>query len=73
MRLDTKIDVIIVCFHGLLMVSLSPSLTYLFFIVFYRVINILLGKGYIELEETLLQWKQKAHLMARLEVIRTYK
>mmetsp|Transcript_27417 Transcript_27417/g.46341 ORF Transcript_27417/g.46341 Transcript_27417/m.46341 type:complete len:122 (+) Transcript_27417:70-435(+) len=32
-----------------------------------RVINILIGKGYIELEETLLQWKQKTHLMARLE------
>lgn len=35
----------------------------------FRVINILLGKGYIELEETLLQWKQKSHLMARLEVM----
>ena len=36
--------------------------------LYFRVINLLLGKGYIELEETLLQWKQKSHLMARLEV-----
>ena len=33
-----------------------------------RVVNILIGKGYIELEETLLQWKQKSHLMERLQV-----
>ena len=36
--------------------------------VYCRVINILLGKGYMELEETLLQWKQKNHLLDRLEV-----
>mmetsp|Transcript_29721 Transcript_29721/g.65102 ORF Transcript_29721/g.65102 Transcript_29721/m.65102 type:complete len:122 (+) Transcript_29721:45-410(+) len=34
-----------------------------------RVINILLGKGYMELEETLLQWKQKNHLLDRLEPV----
>ena len=34
-----------------------------------RVIGILLGKGYMELEETLLQWKQKNHLLDRLQVI----
>ena len=32
-----------------------------------RVINMLLEKGYIDLEETLLQYKQKNHLMLLLE------
>mmetsp|Transcript_2589 Transcript_2589/g.3920 ORF Transcript_2589/g.3920 Transcript_2589/m.3920 type:complete len:124 (+) Transcript_2589:70-441(+) len=34
-----------------------------------RVLSILLGKGYMELEETLFQWKQKSHLMDRLEPV----
>lgn len=33
-----------------------------------RVITICVSKGYMELEETLLQWKQKSHLLDRLQV-----
>mmetsp|Transcript_14417 Transcript_14417/g.15083 ORF Transcript_14417/g.15083 Transcript_14417/m.15083 type:complete len:124 (-) Transcript_14417:70-441(-) len=32
-----------------------------------RVISFLVSKGYMELEETLLQWKQKTHLLERLQ------
>jgi hypothetical protein len=37
-------------------------------IYFCRVIALLVSKGYMELEETLLQWKQKSHLLDRLQV-----
>ena len=33
-----------------------------------RVAAILVAKGYMELEETLMQWKQKSHLLRLLDV-----
>ena len=33
----------------------------------------MIGKGYMELEETLMQWKQKTHLMRVLEPLEMQK
>ena len=37
-------------------------------ILLNRVIGLLIARGYMELEETLKQWKQKTHLLRILEV-----
>ncbi len=37
------------------------------YINFIRATAILLAKGYMELEETLLQWKQQSHVLRFLE------
>jgi hypothetical protein len=35
----------------------------------FRLISFLVAKGYMELQETLMQWKQKSHLLRVLEVL----
>lgn len=37
-------------------------------LIICRVVELMVAKGYMELEETLMMWKQKTHLMSLFEV-----